>query len=234
MKEKTLLFVFVLIIFIVQFMGPVFAQVPDTDSAIPNESAWDSPTTQNRQTPRPSRVGGQQGARRPQRANRANEPETLLLTPEQEAETIAYVEKVQPDRVEQLKRMKTRNSGNYAKFLSRAFREMRYLEDLKESDPERYEKVSAERNLDRQVRDLARQYKRETDSSEKSRLEGEILTLLQQQFDFRQIHRNEEIDRLEKRLAELKANNQDRVDNKDEIIQRRVEQLLGDNRAFEW
>lgn len=230
MKGKLLIFVLTLFVVIIPLTGAV-AQVAETDAAGSDELTWGN-SEQGRRQPRP-RVGGQQG-RRPQRTSRVNEPEMLRLTPEQEEETLAYVEKVQPDRVENLRRLKNRNPDNYWRFLSRAFREMRYLEDLKESDPERFERVSAERAIDRQVRDLARQYKNETDSAEKSSIEAEIKTLLDQQFEYRQTHRNEEIDRLEKKLAELKANNQERIDNKDEIIKRRLEELLGGNQVFKW
>lgn len=199
-----------------------------------------------KETPKPPTPGGeahlqkmpftQEGQERvrPQQQQRRQEREVLYLNPEQEEETLEYLKEFHPGRGGDLLLLKASRPERYWAFLSRAFREMRYLEDLKEKDPERYERVFQEKKLEREAWNLSRQYRQTEDDKEKARLKEELKSLLDQVFDFRQMNRQEEIEKLEKRLAELKENNQKRLANKDEIIQRRLKQMLGDEKGMEW
>jgi hypothetical protein len=176
---------------------------------------------------------GQNGLRR-QKPLTQPQQDVLYLTPEQEKEAIEYVRKVYPDRVERLLAIKERRPLLYRTFLSRGYREMRHLEELKEKDPERYDQRMEEKRLDEEARNLAKQYGESDDESEKARLKDELKALLDRIFDYRQRNRQFEIEKLEKRLAELKESNQQRLDNKDEIVQRRLDQMLGRQREWEW
>jgi len=181
----------------------------------------------------PSTQEGQERVR-PREQRRRQEPEALYLNPDQEKEALEYLKEFHPGRGGDLLLLKASRPERYWTFLSRAFREMRYLEGLKEKDPERYERVSREKKLEREAWNLSRQYRQTEDDKVKARLKEELKNLLDQVFDFRQMNRQEEIEKLEKRLAELKENNQKRLANKEEIVQRRLKQILGDEKGMEW
>lgn len=182
---------------------------------------------------RPFTQEGQERVR-PRQQQPRREPEVLYLNPDQEEETLEYLKEFHPDQAGDLLLLKARRPERYWTVLSRAFREMRYLEGLKEKDPERYERVSREKKLEREAWNLSRKYRQTEDDNEKVRLREELKSLLDQVFDYRQMNRQEEIEKLEKRLAELKENNQRRLANKNEIVQRRLKQLLGDEKGMEW
>ena len=176
---------------------------------------------------------GQDGLRR-QKPLKQPQQDVLYLTPEQEKEAIEYIRKVYPDRLENLLAIKERRPLLYRTFLSRGYREMRHLEELKEKDPERYDQRMQEKSLDEEARELARQYRESDDESEMARLRDELKALLDKIFDYRQQNRQFEIEKLEKRLAELRETNQKRLDNKNEIVQRRLDQMLARQREWEW
>lgn len=161
-------------------------------------------------------------------------PEILYLTPEQEEEVIAYMRKARPDRVENLLDLKGKRPGLYRSFLSRAYREMRYMERLQEDDPERYEQVAQEKKLEEEARALAKKYRESADENEKVQLKEDLKALLDKLFDYRQMNRQFEIEKLEKRLEELKDVNERRLANKEEIVGRRLDEMLGTKREWEW
>jgi len=182
---------------------------------------------QTRQNPRDQR-------RRAQNLQRTVQQEILYLTQEQEDEALKYIRETYTDRAERLIRWKDVRPEAYKNALSKAFREMRFMEELKERDPDRYARVMEEKRLESQSRELAAAYRQSDDDAERERLHKEMEDLLSKLFDYRQINRLDEIDRLEKKLEELKAANQERLDNKAEIVQRRLKELLGERRGFEW
>ena len=162
------------------------------------------------------------------------QPEILYLTPEQEEEVIAYLRDTRPDRVDNLLDLKGRRPGLYRSFLSRAYREMRYLNRLKEDDPERYEQVAQEKKFEEEARLLAKKYRESEDENERVRLREDLKVLLDKLFDYRQMNRQFEIEKLEKRLEELKDVNERRLANKEEIVGRRLDEMLGTKRELEW
>ncbi len=169
----------------------------------------------------------QREARTPQVQSRDRQ-DVLYLTSEQEQETITYLQKVRPEQSERLIRLKDLRPQQYRTFLSRAYREMRYMNEIKVNNPDRYERLRGEKQLESETQDLAAQYKRTNDDTEKEHIETEMLELLGRLFDMRQVNREEEIVRLEKRLAQLKEAQSERQSHKDEIVQRRLKELTGD------
>ena len=182
--------------------------------------------------PRPDQKG--QDRVRLRRPAAQAQPEILYLTPEQEEEVVAYLRKAHPDRVDNLVDLKAKRPGLYRSVLSTAYREMRYMERLKEDDPERYEQVAQEKKLEEDARQLAKNYRDAEDQNDKARLREELKALLDRLFDYRQMNRQFEIEKLEKRLEELKDVNERRLANKEEIVGRRLDELLGTKRELEW
>ena len=163
-----------------------------------------------------------------------NDRHLIQLTPEDEAESLEYLKLSNEDLYKDLIAVKESRPEFYKRALSRVFREMHYLEGLKKEDPERYEKVLDEKKLEKSTRELAKKYKKSVDDTEKEKMKAELSSMLYKLFEYRQMNRQYEIKRLEERLESLKEDMANRLDNKDEIIERRMNKLLGEDESLEW
>lgn len=93
---------------------------------------------------------------------------------------------------------------------------------------------------ERQSRTLARQLRR-ADGVERDRLARELRETLERTFDLKQQARREraealreDADRLREELAELEAELSEREATRDEIIERRQQELLGESHELDW
>lgn len=176
----------------------------------------------------PASVEAQQGRRPLPQAQQ----EVLYLTHEQEEDVIDYLREARPEQADELILLKDRRPAAYQKFLSRAYREMRYMEEVRRNDPERYEIMKQEKLLESQSRELAKGYRKATEE-EREGIRTELRSVLNRLFDLRQMNREFEIQRLEKRLEEARGNNRKRLENKESIIDLRMSELLKEG-GMEW
>ena len=75
---------------------------------------------------------------------------------------------------------------------------------------------------------------RKSDATEKSKLKTELKKSVSQSFDLKEEIRRKEIDRLKERLADLNKKLKVRSHNKDEIVKRRLQELLGEDDYLDW
>jgi|GEM_PF-3125025 len=158
----------------------------------------------------------------------------LYLTKEQEEKTLNYMKEMYPDRFERFIKIKELRPLIYRRGLSRAYREMRFIEELKNKDQVRYQRVLQEKKLTTKSRILAKKYKETDDEDQKNRIREELKGILSELFNIRQQVREDEIERLEKKLAELKEINRKRLANKDAIVEKKLAEMLGENKDMEW
>ena len=125
--------------------------------------------------------------------DRMKNQDVLYLTPEQERETMGYLRENYQDRIDELMALKKKSKLLYMKKMTQAYREMRFMKDLKEQDEERYKRVAEEKKLEKQVRMLVEDYWQTGDSLKKEDLRKSIWKLLSKIFDYRQINRQAEI-----------------------------------------
>ena len=183
-------------------------------------------------------VGYANAQNRPQ--NLRNRPDRILpemqkLTPEQEQEALDHVKATYPEeKYQKLLELQGTRDMLYHRLLMRAYREMQYVDQLKERDPEQYEAMQEKEKLEVETKELVDQYKSTENESQKEELKSQITELLNKIFDIRQQNREKEIQRLEERLAEAKANNKKRLQNKEEIVAERLNELLGDEKWMQW
>ena len=90
------------------------------------------------------------------------------------------------------------------------------------------------KKLEKQVRMLIEDYWQTGDALKKDELRRAIWKHLNKIFDYRQMNRQEEIQKLENKLKELKEVNEQRLANKDEIVENRMNDLLGEKPELEW
>ena len=92
-------------------------------------------------------------------------------------------------------------------------------------DPEMLELMKKDKQLDRESRHLAAQYK---DASEerRSEIKLEVMEIVSDQFDVRQVRRALELQRLEEQLKDLRQAVAKREQARQELIDRRISHLL--------
>ncbi len=95
------------------------------------------------------------------------------------------------------------------------------------------ENLKKEKELEIDAELLALKIKNE-DGSTQQKLKGELAGVLNQLFEIKEKRKETEIKQLEKRLQELKESIQARKQNKNEIVQRRIQEMLGDSRYLRW
>jgi hypothetical protein len=181
-----------------------------------------------------SKVFGQDVRRRIKRPLTTQERVLPVLTPEDEAFALEYLQESEPQKAFNLLSIRESNPAYYRKLISRYAYEIKALNRLKETDPEKYDRLISEKRMDRESRMIAKKYRSTEDVEEKAQIKNNLESLLNKIFDERQLNRRDEIGRLEKRLTELKKINQERLVNKEKIINLRIEKLLGENRSLEW
>ena len=181
-----------------------------------------------------SKAYGQDVRRRTKRPLTTQEKVLPVLTPEDEAGALEYLQESDPQKAFNLLSIRESNPAYYRKLLLRYAYEIKALNRLKETDPEKYDRLVNEKRMDRESRMLANKYRSTEDVKEKAQIKNNLESLLNKMFDERQLNRRDEIERLEKRLTELKRINQERLVNKEKIINLRIEKLLGENRSLEW
>ncbi len=109
----------------------------------------------------------------------------------------------------------------------RAELEKRRLEELQKYDPELYELETADRELERASFELGQQYRR-APREQQQELHAQLIVLVNKHFDARQARRQLHIQRLEEELKKLRGSIERRTELRDQIVERRVAELVGE------
>ncbi|MFA7418762.1 MAG: hypothetical protein WCZ90_03675 [Melioribacteraceae bacterium] len=107
------------------------------------------------------------------------------------------------------------------------------LNNYEETLKEQKEKAKKQAELEIDVELLALKYK-DADSNAKEKIKNDLSGVLGVLFNIREEQKQEEVKRLEKRLQDLKESLQARKQVKGEIVQRRIQELLGDSKYLKW
>jgi hypothetical protein len=101
-------------------------------------------------------------------------------------------------------------------------------------DPETRALNEQEQKIDQDVQRIVVQYKPAADKETRAKLKKQLEDLTSQQFDVRQQSRELEIKRLETELTRIRESIQKRTENRDQIIKRRVAQLVHEEDDLEF
>jgi hypothetical protein len=99
-------------------------------------------------------------------------------------------------------------------------------EALERYDPEMYELLKRDQELERQTAELSMQHRR-APQEEREALKKQLTEAVQRHFDARQERRRLQLKRLEEELQSLREAIEKRDGARDEVINRRVAELLG-------
>lgn len=99
-------------------------------------------------------------------------------------------------------------------------------EAMRHRDPEMFKLLQEDNELDRRTRELGMQF-RQAPPEQRERIERELHELVNKQFEVRQQRRMMELKRLEGELQRVREQTERRAKAREQIIQRRVSELLG-------
>jgi hypothetical protein len=122
-------------------------------------------------------------------------------------------------------------TAEQAAIMVRAFPEMElrsYMEGVQERDQGLYDGILREHLMEMETRRLASQLLATPSASRRGRLRKELHAKLAEIFELKQTNRRAEIEQLDGRLRELRTQMDAREQNRNEIIERRIRQLLNE------
>ena len=100
------------------------------------------------------------------------------------------------------------------------------LESLRTSDPELFKAMQEDRDLERQSRDQAQQYRR-ADKDEQAKIKEKLVEIVNKHFEVRQQLRSLEVKRLEQQLKQLRDKIDQRAKDRKDIVEKRIVELTG-------
>ena len=98
---------------------------------------------------------------------------------------------------------------------------------MKQADPEMYELLVSDDELDRQAVELADQVRR-AKPEDREKLKTELIAVVGKHFEVRQQRRELQLKRMEEEIQRLKGAIKTRNDARDEIVNKRLTELTGD------
>ena len=107
-------------------------------------------------------------------------------------------------------------------------------ERLRAENPAEFERLQRIRKMEEEPQMLAEKIRRAGPPEEKDKLTARLREMLGELFDQREAGREREVVEIEKRLNELRRVLKERRDRKDEIVKRRMGQMLGREEVLEW
>lgn len=152
-----------------------------------------------------------------------------ILTPEQEKAVQEFLQQTNPDLAKKMLDIRIGDPQRYQWEIQNALEMMH----LRKQDPERFARMAKIKALEERTHELAINYNG-LDAAGQEKLKGMLLTTLDELFDLREMEREDEMKRMEKRLAELRESLAARKKNKSQIVDRRLLELIGKKSYLEW
>ncbi|MBD3385164.1 hypothetical protein GF407_09570 [candidate division KSB1 bacterium] len=155
------------------------------------------------------------------------------LSPEQEQQALEFLNQLDPPSVKQLQELESSNPEAYKRRILLIFREMKKLQAFEDEEPELYDRKRKMTQLEVKEKRLASEYKN-TAEDEKPQILGELRSVLDELFDLRELDRRDQIAKMEQRLEKLRQTLQERAENKQQIIDHRINMLTQNRDELRW
>jgi len=107
------------------------------------------------------------------------------------------------------------------------------MQRLEQDDPEMYQLLVEDNRLDREALALARRV-REAKSTEREKLRADLAVVVNKHFDVRQQRRELSLKRMEEELKRLREAIESRSKGREDVVQRRITELVGDDKDLEF
>ena len=155
------------------------------------------------------------------------------VPPELETQALAYVKEMSPSKYERLSKLKIIRPLEYKENILRIIEEKMRMDEIKIVDPERFEQILRQQKLDQKSWQLAEKYKG-ADAKSKETIKKELVSTLNELFDLKEADKIREIARLENELKKLKDMIDSRNKNRERIIDKRFNEMMGQPEYLEW
>ncbi len=154
--------------------------------------------------------------------------------PSQE-EVLKWLEQYVPDALQALEELKKEMPEEYEEEIHMRAEMMMYLEELKATNPEMFNRMIEAEKLEYKTWKMAEEISQTRDDARKKQLTVELKTLLEKIFEIRLEERALEIQELEKELKEMKSLIEKRKAMKEKIIERHLQELISfEDETLEW
>lgn len=107
------------------------------------------------------------------------------------------------------------------------------MQRLEQDDPEMYQLLVEDNRLDREAIALARRV-REAKSTDREKLRADLAVVVNKHFDVRQQRRELSLKRMEEELKRLREAIESRSKGREDVVQRRITELVGDDKNLEF
>ncbi len=158
------------------------------------------------------------------------------LTPEQASQVIESVREHFPLLADRLSES-LKDNPDAVRNLLREYPKLAELIRLKKSDPKMFDLRSQDLRLEKQSRELVQQYRQAQKTNDKPKadaLKNDLKRVIGEHFTLRQNIRELELERLELKLSQLKAQLETRKNSRDALVQTRLSELTDDGAQAEW
>jgi len=175
---------------------------------------------------------------REKRRHRGEEPEEegeeRELHHKRIREALKILREFDPEFIERLEEVESEELRE--RMLREAVMRARELMELKEHDPHMFELLLVERKLKRRIEEVTHRYHSTDNEGHREELKRELAGLLEKLFDVKIRQQAHQIERLAKELEHLRKIHQKHKENRKRIIERRLKELLGEEREedFDW
>ena len=149
----------------------------------------------------------------------------------------AFKEFAEPlkERIEQARRLFQERRFEEGRDMLRGIAaQAREMRELKQRDPERFKQQQQIAEMERRSMELGQRIRRATDEEAKKSATTELKEILSKLFDLRQQEREKSLQQLDREMKELREALEKRKAKRDEMIQRRFDQLTGRAEMLEW
>ncbi len=146
----------------------------------------------------------------------------------------AFLKEYHPERIEKLERLKEENPEIYIRAIEDTMRDIREMEELKKNNPARFEEIMELKKSERLSWQLAGAYREEREITKKTDIQQRLRAVLNTIFEYKIKQHQKEIGLLTQEIEKLKARIQNRIQNKEKIIDKRLQEMIGEKEEFEW
>ncbi len=152
-------------------------------------------------------------------------------------ERLAVIRQINPDLAEKIEQVRNASPEKLRARFGQHIRQIEHMIRMKEHDPQLFELMVENAQLDRATREQARLLRSKPVQDDPEKVEqhrAALKEIITAHFDVRQKMREHELARLEKRLKELRAAVGKRMEKRDELIEMRFRQALGESDQEQW
>lgn len=159
------------------------------------------------------------------------------ITDQEIKDILAVLRDLNPTMAERLHRALMQNREQARRMLAMARDRVKEMVEARRNDPELYKLRVQDFRLTQRTRMVARRARQaDLDGNQRDarRLIVELKNIIREHFDVRQTMREHELHRLELRLDAMRKQLQQRAESREQLIQKRIDEVLGDGEQPQW